>query len=199
MAETIFSNVCPADCDTDFVFPILPDDPDCQDYIKESQLTDLYISPGKLGAAGKLAPVSAWVDGVHTVTPEPTNIDNSDTTNVYVKHLVGIGGMPVPEKTIINLPKRRRKTLRKNWTVTYNFPNLDHTTREFLRSLECNPDNFTYWLVNEAHIYGNATGIVPVFVDVDLPLDAADDAIEEGILTLEFEGRVHPERKENPF
>lgn len=199
MSFNNFSNVCPADCTTDFVFPVLPENPDCQDYVKESQLTDVMISPGKVGTVGKLAPVSGWVVGTHTVTAESANIDNTDTTNTNVKHLVGIGGVAAPEKTIVTVAKRRRKTIRKRWTVTFNIPALDHEQREFLRSLECNPDNFTFWFLNEAHIYGSADGITPCFVDVDLPLDPAEDAIEEGILTIEFEGRVHFERKVNPF
>lgn len=201
MAETKFDLdlTCPEDCSTEFLFKTLDADQDCPGTIEESQLTDLWISPKKTGATGKVLPFSGWTANTYTITGELANIDNSNTDNTKCKNLAIVGGVAVPDKTIITVHKRLRKTIRRRYTLQAQVFNLSHAQREFVRSLQCNPTNFTFWFGNQAYVWGKDTGIIPVFSDADLPLGAGEGDFENATILLEWEAKIDPERRENPF
>lgn len=195
MAQTAFSNVCPADCSTDFEFPILDTDQNCAGVPNLSQLTDLWISPNDSNAS----PFANWVDSGYTILANPTDIDNTNADNTKVKWLTGVGGIDAAEKTVIRVQKFQDVTLKRRYTTTWTIYNLSNAQYEFLRALQCNPTNYTFWYGNSTHVWGKSTGIVPVLTDVDFPLGAGEGDVELATLTIAFESRVDPERKSNPY
>lgn len=197
MAQTIFSNVCPADCTEEFLFPALDADQNCAGKPNLSQITDIWIKPNT--AADATVPFEDWVDGSFTVTANPDAIDNAVTNNTKVKWITGIGGIDAPDKTVVRVHKFQDVTLKRRFTLTYQIFNLSDAQYEFLRALQCNPTSFTYWYGNTAHVYGKAEGITPVQTDVDFILGAGEGDVEQANLTLVFEARVDPERKANPY
>lgn len=199
MALTPFDNICVA-CDTEFVFPAVEQNQDCNDYIYESQIEAVIISPKAKGTTGKVLPFSDW--DTHTnyaITATTANFDNTAGDNTKCIRFCGIGGVAVPDKTVVRVAKRRDKTLRRRYTLELRIPNLTHQMRELLRGIQCNPTDFTFWYENERHQFGENDGIIPVFADADLPLGAGEGDIEEGVLMLIFEAKVAPERRINPF
>lgn len=195
MAQTAFANVCPADCSTDFEFPILDTDQNCAGVPNLSQLTDLWISPND----SALSPFANWVTSGYTILANPTAIDNSVTDNSKVKWLTGVGGIDAAEKTVIRVQKFQDVTLKRRYTLTWTIYNLSNAQYEFLRALQCNPTNYAFWYGNSTHVFGKSTGIIPVLTDVDFPLGAGDGDVELATLTIAFESRVDPERKSNPY
>lgn len=194
MALNSFPSLCPTDCNGTLNYPAIEADQDCTSYtIDYSELTDLWIQP-----SGATAPFSAWVPGVYTVTPEPANIDNTDTTNAASKWLVGAGGVAVPDKTTEELPKRRDRISLRTYTVTFNIPNVSDAMYEFGRSAQCGDTSFTFWYANLTHVFGSATGIEPKSFDCDFPLDEGRDGRTRMIITLTFEAKVDPERRVKP-
>lgn len=197
MAQTTFSNVCPADCSEEFFFQALDADQDCPGIPDLSQITDLWIKPNTADSGE--VPFTGWTDGVYTLTANPTAIDNSVTDNSKVKWLAVIGGIDAAEKVTARVHKFQDVIVKRRFTLTATILNLSDAQYEFLRSLQCNPTNYTYWYGNSAHVFGKATGITPVFTDVDFPLGAGENDYEQATLTLVFEARVDPERKSNPY
>lgn len=195
MALTAFYNTCPDDCNTGFEFPALDTDQNCASVPSLSQLTDLWISPND----SALSPFANWVNTGFTILANPTAIDNSTTDNSKVKWLTGIGGLDVPEKTVFTVHKRQKVTSKRLFTLTWQVFNLSNAQYEFLRSMQCNPTNFTFWYANDTHVWGKSTGIVPVSTDVDFPLGAGEGDVEQATLTIQFEAKVDPERKSNPY
>lgn len=195
MAQTAFSNVCPADCSTDFEFPALDTDQNCAGVPNLSQLTDLWISPND----SELSPFANWVDGGFTILANPTAIDNSVTDNSKVKWLTGVGELPAADKTVVTVQKFQKVTLKRSYVISFTIYNLSNAQYEFLRALQCNPTNYTFWYGNSAHVYGKSTGIIPVQTDVDFPLGGGEGDVELATLTISFESRVDPERKSNPY
>lgn len=197
MALTLFSNQCPDDCSTDFNFPALDTDQNCA-YIPDlSQIGDVWFKPNE--AADSEVPFENWVDGGYTVLANPDAIDNSVTDNSKVKWLTGLGEVAASEKTVFTVQKFQKVTIKRIYTLTLTVFNLSNAQYEYLRALQCNPTNYTFWYGNSAHVYGKATGIIPTFTDVDLPLGAGESDVEQAIVTITWESKVDPERKSNPY
>lgn len=193
MALNLFPSLCPSDCST-LNLPPIDGDQNCTSYdLDYSELTDLWIQP-----TGAVAPFSAWVPGVYTITPEPANVDNADITNGFSKWLVGAGGVAVPDKTTEELPKRRDRISLRTYTVTFNIPNVSDAMYEFGRAIQCGDVGFTFWYANLTHVFGSATGICAKSVDCDFPLDEGRDGRIRMIITLTFEAKVDPERRIKP-
>jgi len=197
MAQTTFANVCPADCSEEFFFQALDTDQNCPGIPDLSQITDIWIKPNT--ADGAEVPFTAWTDGVFTVTANPTAIDNTVTDNSKVKWMTVIGGIDAAEKVTARVHKFKDVIIKRRFTLSATILNLSNAQYEFLRALQCNPTNYTYWYGNTAHVFGKAEGISPVFTDVDFPLGAGENDYEQAVLTLVFEARVDPERKANPY
>ena len=198
MAQTAFFNVCPADCSSDFEFPALDTDQNCAGVPNLSQITDVWIRP--INAADDVEyPFDNWVTSGFTVLANPSAIDNTTTDNSTVKWLTGIGEIPAAEKTVIRVQKFQDVTLKRRYTLTFTIYNLSNLQYEFLRALQCNPTNYTWWYGNSSHVYGKATGIVPVFTDVDFPLSGGEGDVENAVVTIIFESKTDPERKSNPY
>lgn len=199
---TTFANICPTDCNTPLVFPALATDQNCVPQLFQSEVTDLYFRPNTIvdGYPYGTGVVADW--GTTTATPivaNPTAIDNAVTDNSKVKWITGIGDLPAAEKTVITVQKFGEATLRRTYTLTFTVQNLSNLMYDFLRALQCNPSAFTFWYANTSHFYGKDTGIIPTFVDADLPLVSGEDSLESGVITLKWKAAVDAERRNNPY
>lgn len=196
MAQTYF-NICPADCSTEFFFGALDADQNCPGDPKLSQITDLWIKPNTAGSS--TVPFTSWTDGSYTLTANPTAIDNTNTDNTKVKWLTVVGGIDAPDKTVVRVHKRQDVTTNRRFTLNLVIYNLSNQQYESLRQLQCNPTSYTFWYGNDAHVFGKDTGLIPVQTDVDFPLGAGENDVEQANLTIVFESKVDPERKANPY
>lgn len=197
MALTLFSNVCPDSCSEDFSFLATDTDQDCAYVPDLSQIGDLWIKPNE--AIDSRVPFNNWVDGGYTVLANPLAIDNTDTINAYVKWLTGLGGVAASEKTVFTVQKFQKVTIKRVFTLVLTIYNLSNAQYEFLRSLQCNPTNYTFWYGNSAHVYGKSTGIIPTYTDVDFPLGEGEGDVELATVTITWESKTDPERKSNPY
>jgi hypothetical protein len=185
---------CPADCDTEFVFPAIPVDQSCSTYEQPfSQVCDLVIQP-----TGAAAPFDFTTPATPTVVS--SEIDNTDATNAKSKHLVGEGGVAVPEKDIGEYPKRQTRITNRVYTLVLNIKNLSDSMYEFLRGLQCGPTNFTfYYGTVGGRLFGPDGGIEPSSIDVDLPLGEGRDDKEIGTITITWDADGDPDRGANPL
>ena len=194
MPLTDFVNLCPADCNTALLYPAIDADPSCTNFDTfESQVSDVWIMP--TGAANPFT----WAVG-ETITGVAPNVDNTDTLNAFSKWMKGEGGVAVPDKTVVQLHDFIDKTSKRRYTLNFVIKNVSYQMYEFLRAIQCGGTSFTFWYATYGkHLFGKDGGIVPVLADVDLPLDASRDGIEQATLILQWEANVDPERKVNPF
>ena len=183
---------CPAGCDDDLLLGAIDADQDCTSYDQgRSQVSDLYIIPA---AASDI--FSSW-----STTPAyvANSIDNTNADNTKAKWLVGIGGIPAPEKSTLDYPKRKKKTGDRTYTLTHRILNLSDDQYEFLRQVQCGWTGFTFYYGDLAdYVYGQAGGISPESVDVDFPKGEGNDDRNVGIITLTWIADGDPERRVNP-
>ena len=195
MALTSFSNNCPPDCSDEFEFLALDTNQDCPFIPPLSQIGDVWFVPN----GSDMYPFANWVDGGYTVLANPTAIDNTDTVNAFAKWITGIGEVAASEKVVFTTHKFQKVTIKRVFTLVLTIYNLSNEQYEFLRSLQCNPTNYTFFYGNSFHVYGKATGIIPTFTDVDFPLGAGEADVELATLTITWESKSDPERKSNPY
>lgn len=196
MALNVFSTVCPDDCSDVLTLPAIDVDQDCTGYADfRSQIGDLWIKP----ATAADTPFTDWADVFSAITANASAIDNTVTDNSKVKWLVGIGGVPAPEKTTQPRPKFRSKVTRRIYTLTFTVPNVSDANRAMGEALQCGDTNFTFWYGNEDHVFGKSAGIEPASVDVDFPLGEGEDDTETMIITITWEATGDPQRRNNPY
>lgn len=196
MAINVFGTICPTDCNTTLDLPILDVDQNCTSYeLYESQLTDIWIKP--FAAVG--TPFTGWSDTFSAITANVTSIDNTSADNSKSKWLVGKGGVPVPDKTTQELAKFKDRISKRTYTVTFTIDNVSDAHYEFATALQCGDASFTFWYGTTHFIYGNAEGIEPKSVDADLPKADGRDGVEQIVITMTFEAKGDPQRRNNPY
>lgn len=164
-----------------FDLPVITDEQDCTDYrLRDSQVCDLIIVP--LGAADPFD----WSGANPVYVFE--SIKNETAGTGYAKRLVGEGGVPVPEKGIVQLPRNRQHVARRLFTLTFQVKNLEGGQYEFIKRFQCNWRLFNfYFLTTGGRLFGVQGGFVPLFVDADFPLDPTRAAKEGAFLTIQWE------------
>ena len=112
---------------------------------------------------------------------------------------VGIGGVAVPEKTVIEYPKRKKRTGDRTYTLSMRILNLSDGQYEFLRLLQCGSTAFTFYYGDLAdYVYGKSGGLSPESIDVDFPKGPGNDDRNEAVITLTWIADGDPERRINP-
>jgi len=184
---------CPADCDTALLLPALPEEQDCTNYeILKSQVSDLFIRP--TGAPDIFA---SWAT---TPTYVADSVDNTVTDNSKTKWLVGIGSVAIPEKETVQYPKGKTKTKTRIYTLNFKVMNMDATTREFCRKLQCGSTDFSFYYGDRSDFaYGKAGGLTPKSIDVDMPQEGDENSSLFANIIITWEADADAERKTNPY
>lgn len=180
---------CPADCDTALALGALPVNQDCTTYTQEySQIRNLIIKP-----AAASSPLS-WT-GAPTVTAVAGEIDNSDSTGAKSKILIGEGEITAPEKIVDEYPNRKERVSFRTYTLTHTIKQLDDSTYEFLRQLQCGDTDFTfYYDTVGGRLFGGAGGITPKMIDVDFIYSGGREDKESAQIIVTFESDGEPDR-----
>jgi len=185
---------CPADCGDVLLFPAIDAGQDCTSYDQTlSQVSDLFLVP--TGADDIFA---AWAT---TPTYVADSIDNTLGDNTKAIHLVGEGSIPASEKTIDEYPKGKKKTTNRLYTLTFNIKNLSPANYAFLQAVQCGSTGFTFYYADRGGwVYGVVGGILPEFIDADLPKGEATTDKNIGTITLQFSSLTgDPQRRVNPL
>jgi hypothetical protein len=192
MPDNIFT-VCPAVCEEDYLLPAHDVDQECVDYDQPlSQVSDVYIRPN-----GATDPLAAFAT---TPTYVANSIDNSDATGAKTHYFVGEGGVDVPEKLVVQYPKRKERTLERTYTLVHVIKNMSDAQYAALCKMQCGSTNFTFYYADVAgFIFGKQGGIVPSFVDVDFPKGAGRDDRSSATLTIKFKANGDAFRRLNPI
>lgn len=187
---------CPADCSSVFTFPAIAAAQDCTTFDRfYSQVGYIYFIPTTAND-----PLD-WTDPLVPVAESPSEIDNTNTDNTKVKYIVVEGELPVPDKQTEELPLRQMAISGRGYKLVATVKNMTDANREFLRNLQCNPTNYTfYYATVGGNIFGIAGGIVPTFTDADLPLNGGRDDREVGTILINFDSTDgDPKRYVNPL
>ena len=177
--------LCEDTCETEFIWGALDADQDCAGVPSLSQVSGLLVIPD-----GAALPTD-W----ETKADWTAVVDNDDTTNSKGKYITGVGNVPDPEKTTIIVAKGVTLTTIRGYQLILEIYNLSHIQYEFLRSLQCNPLNYVFWIENvSGHLFGGDTGISPFLTDVDFPMGGGEGDVEKAVLTINWRAKCDPPR-----
>lgn len=177
---------CPDICTGVLTLKTLPVDQDCIAWLPlKSQVCGIVLAPAAAGV-----PVD-W-----TLAPDwATFIDNTDVLNANGKYLVGIGGIPAAEKTVTPFPKAQERVTNREYTLTFNVPNLPEETYDFLIDLQCGDASLQMWYQSVGGwIYGGPDGIDLKSIDVDFPKGEGAEDFDQAVITMTFDACSDPPR-----
>lgn len=200
MASTINATLtgCPADCDDALLYPAIPASQDCPNYEQgRSQIARLYMLPNTM--SGDI--FASWgTTSAATPSYVAASIDNTNALNAKAKYLAGIGEIGVPEKSTLNYPLLKTRTNEKRYTLVFTHYQLDATTYEFLRQVQCGSLNFKFYYGDLAgYVYGIADGLVPDFISIRFPKGNGNTDRNTAVIALSWKADGDPQRRANPL
>lgn len=200
MAINSFLTNCNVGCAAQTALPALPEDPYCVSAPNYSQIHSIVISP----CASEDAFLEDTGDAVIG-----TAIDNTNAANTTPRLLYGKGGVAEHEVTEYEGPGRRNVISLRGYTITHEISLNDPLMYEFLRRLQCNYRQFRFWYIDLAeYLYGPIVaaaattygGIIPSYVNVQMPKGEGRDDQQVATLEIRFESRTgDPPRWASPL
>lgn len=189
---------CPADCDDVLLYPAIPASQDCQNYEQgRSQISKLYLLPNTM--SGDI--FASW-GSTSAATPSyvSNSIDNTNTANAKAKYLAGRGEIAVPEKSTLEYPLLKTRTVEKRYQLVFTHYQLDDDTYEFLRQVQCGSLNFKFYYGDLAgYVYGIADGLVPDFISIRFPKGNGNADRNTAVIALSWKATGDPQRRANPL
>jgi hypothetical protein len=181
-----FNDFCACvDCDTTFTFPAISEEQNCTFDLEFSQVSGLILIPDGAPLPDDWTDRASW-SGI---------VNNSNETNDAGKYISGEGGVDVPEKDLLEYPKRIEKVGKRVYAISFEVDNLSDESYGLLNGLQCGPTNFAVWIETVGgRLFGGPTGISPYFLDVDFPLEPGKDSSEYAVITILFEANCEPPR-----
>lgn len=199
MASTLnsFTDItCPSACSTDLNLVAIASDQTCVKVPFKSQVSRLYIRPD--GAADPFTYPGG--DGGADPTLTASALDNTTSDNSTTKYLVGKGGVAEPEEDIYEGAEGKHIIDKRRYRLEFEVNVRELAVRNLIRQLQCGWLSFTFrYGTRGGQLFGGDSEIIPVFVNGQLPLDAADDGREIGRIIIEYEtDNGDPPRHANP-
>lgn len=182
-----FCTVCPTGC-TDPLLPALATDDCAKPHL--SQIEEVFIRPDAATGPADWEDASDWA----------AVIDNTNTDNTKVKRLPVIGGLPAPDKAVVELPKGKKMNAERTYKLELRTKDTSDKNVAFAKALQCGSTNFAFWYATRGlKLYGGQDGIVPSMVDADLILAAGNGEYEEIVINIEFKACGDPTAIVNPL
>jgi len=189
---------CPADCDDVLLYPAIPASQDCPNYEQgRSQISKLYLLPNTMSGD-----IFATWGSTSAATPSyvANSVDNTNTLNAKAKYLAGRGEIAVPEKSTLEYPNLKTRTIEKRYQLVFTHYQLDDDTYEFLRQVQCGSLNFKFYYGDLAgYVYGIADGLVPDFISIRFPKGNGNADRNTAVIALSWKATGDPQRRANPL
>jgi hypothetical protein len=202
MASPVINSftTCPADCDDDNLLPAIPAIQDCPSYAQDrSQVHTLYLMPQVAGVSSP----DPFTNFATTPTVTALALDNTGTTNVKAKFLVGEGGIAEPTETILEYPMLQEKVTERQYQLVFTVKNLVQAQYDFLLQMQCGNTDITFYYASgmdaNQWVYGKQGGIVPKKVTVSFPKGAGKDDRDSAIIKIDWWASGDPDRRINPY
>lgn len=144
--------------------------------------------------------------------PDPTNINTPkikspdfsapDVSELFIAPdgfwLSGIGDMPVPESG--SRVGSLRRVLRdvKKFTVNFTVDDDSEDKYTLMRSLECLPNAFAWFITLGGKVYGDPANGIPITIQkADAPLDRGEGSYARMEYIFGWSASCHPERQDS--
>lgn len=191
---------CPADCDDDNLLPAIAAIQDCPSYEQvKSQVHTLYLMPQVAGVSS----ADPFTNFATTPTATASAIDNTATSNLKAKFLVGDGGVAEPAETVLDYPMNQEKVIERLYSLVFNIRNLSQAQYDFLLQVQCGNTDIPFYYASgmgtTQWVYGKQGGIAPKKVTVTFPKGAGKDDRDFATIKIDWLATGDPDRRVNPL
>jgi len=177
--------ICPTDCAGALEAVSFNE---CAPEIHYGEISKVYVA--RADAADFVA--------VDVITEWTARLDDSGADADDIRTLIGIGELPVPEKTELTISGDRIIYPPKKFTLNFEVDETNDTNYEFLLNTECNL-KFKFWYeTSDGMLYGGNTGIEAI-ISMDAPIPKSREEIAKFMMTAKWKSANHPLRCLSPM
>jgi hypothetical protein len=159
--SVLFLPVCPTTC-TSSVEAVEFDE--CAPELHYGEISKLYVARADSANFTNVSLLAEWT----------TRLDDTGTDINDIRTLIGIGELPVPEKSEIKISGDRTIYSPKKFNLLFEVDETNDINYWFLLASECNI-KFKFWYeTSDGMLYGGNNGIEGIFnMDAPIPKDRA--------------------------
>ena len=177
--------VCPTDC-AGSLGAVAFDE--CAPVIHYGEISKLYVA--RADAADLTSPdlIAEW-----TARLSDTAVDVDS-----IRTFIGIGELPVPEKTELPISGNRTIYSPKTFNLLFEVDETNDTNYEWLLESECNLKRKFWYETSDGMLYGGKTGIEGIF-GVDAPIPKGREEIAKFMMSVKWKSKHSPLRNLSPM
>jgi hypothetical protein len=177
--------VCPSDCAGSLEAVSFNE---CAPEVHYGEVSKVYVARAD----------SADFTNVDIITEWTARLDDTGSDANDIRTLIGIGEIPVPEKTELTLSGDRIIYPPKKFTMLFEVDETNDTNYEFLQASECNL-KFKFWYeTSDGMLYGGNTGIEAI-ISGDAPIPKSREEIAKFMFTAKWKSQFSPLRCLSPM
>lgn len=176
---------CPTDCDS---ILLAADASVCNPKTSFGQIDTVYMAGNNAASFTDWESQDEWDD----------RLANTGGDADSIRYLFGIGDMPAPERTKIQISRGRNKYGKSIYSFNFKVDEISDTNYELMRYFQCHPD-IKLWYQSQEYNYGDNDGIENVTVNAYEVIPESDQEIKYFMFEFSWEAQFPPDRTElNP-
>ncbi len=191
MAEII----CPTDCSTNL--PVVSFDR-CNPQALASEITKIYIAKPTAEPFEDVEDPLEWGKRISETNTVPGAPENTTPVGDLIRPLTVIGDRPTPATVVKDLSNRRKKTIRKDFTINFTVDDITQENLDMQRSSECGGAVRFWYEIAGGRLFGGTDGILAE-LQMELVLARGADEIVAITGVLTWSGRHTEESVESPI
>lgn len=141
-------------------------------------------------------PLSNWANALEW----DSRLDNDAAGASQIRTLIGIGSLPVPEKTEKEVSLGRKVFGKRSFTMPFFVDETNTDNHNAMRTLQCNTGNYLVWFqtLDGGMLLGGNAGIeAKIDTDLEIPEGSADVAGYRVVIT--WKDQFMPEMITSPI
>lgn len=175
---------CPQDCSASLEAVLFSE---CAPELHYGEISKLYVARADAADFTAVNLIAEWT----------ARLSDTDAAIDKIRTLVGIGELPVPEKTELPISGGRTVYSPKTFNLLFEVDETNDTNYEFLLSTECNL-KFKFWYeTSDGMLYGGNSGIEGVF-NMDAPIPKGREEVAKFMLSVKWKSATSPLRTPMP-
>lgn len=161
---------------------------DCAPELHYGEISKLYVAKS----------TAADFSAVDIITEWTARLSDTSTDVDAIRTFIGIGELPVPEKTEILISGDRTIYPPKKFSLNFEVDETGDLNYSFLLASECNL-KFKFWFeTSDGMLYGGNTGIEAI-ISMDAPIPKSREEIAKFMMTMKWKSKNSPLRCTSPL
>lgn len=161
---------------------------ECAPEVHYGEISKLYVARSDAADFSNVDQLAEWT----------ARLDDSSSDVDKIRTFIGIGELPVPEKTELPLSGNRTIYSPKTFNLLFEVDETGDTNYEWLLESECNLKRKFWYETSDGMLYGGNSGIEGVF-GMDAPIPKSREEIAKFMMAVKWKSKNSPLRCLSPM